>query len=444
VSHGVDLDSLIDSTRLGGLQRGIVALCAMMVLIDGFDTQVIGMVAPAIAASWHLPPAAFGSVFALGLFGGLIGVLALGPAGDRFGRKPVLLGAIGLFASVSLLTPLTKGLPALVLVRFIAGFGMGGVLPGLIAVTSEYVPAARRTHITALMYCGFPLGSVLAGIASSLMLPRFGWASVFYLGSIIPLVLLPVFAWWVPESVHLLAARGDHAAVERILRRMNCGARWNGRLGHAARLERSPIASLFAQGRATGTLVLWLTLFLSLLLTVFLVSWLPLVTHGAGVDLRSSVLAVSALNIGGIMGCYLIGKLCNRYGAIKPIALGYGLGGLAIALIGHVGSSGAGLLATAFAAGMLTVGAQMCAIGLAASFYDTALRATGVGWSLGSGRLGAVIGPAIGGMLIGAGLATRSLFVIAGLVSLWAAISVLSMSRAIKRVEPTGVVDPGQ
>jgi MFS transporter, AAHS family, 4-hydroxybenzoate transporter len=160
--------------------------------------------------------------------------------------------------------------------------------------------------------------------------------------------------------------------------------------------------------------------------------------------LRSSVLAVSALNIGGIMGCYLIGKLCNRYGAIKPIALGYGLGGLAIALIGHVGSSGAGLLATAFAAGMLTVGAQMCAIGLAASFYDTALRATGVGWSLGSGRLGAVIGPAIGGMLIGAGLATRSLFVIAGLVSLWAAISVLSMSRAIKRVEPTGVVDPGQ
>ena len=419
---------------MGSFHRVVIALCALMVMIDGFDTQVIGMVAPAIAASWHVTPAAFGAVFGIGLFGGLIGVLALGTASDRFGRKPVLVAAIALFSGISLLTPLTSSLGALIAVRFVAGLGMGGALPGLIATTSEYLPKAVRTNITALMYCGFPLGSVLAGLVAAQMLPRFGWPSVFYVGSIIPLALLPLFAWQVPESVHFLAARGERERVERILARMKSSIRWNGRLAHMPDARGSPVAGLFAQGRALGTVLLWITLFLSLLLTVFLASWLPLLARTAGIDLNSSVLAVSALNIGGIIGCYIIGKLGNRYGAVKPIAIGYGLGSLGVALIGQIGHSGAGLLAAAFVAGTLAVGAQMCAIGLAASFYDASLRATGVGWSLGSGRVGAVAGPALGGVLIAAGLSTQSLFIVAGLVSLGAALSVALMRGALRRV----------
>lgn len=414
-----------------------------MVMIDGFDTQVIGMVAPAIAATWHIAPAAFGRVFAVGLLGGLIGVLTLGPAGDRFGRKPVLIGAIALFASTTLLTVLTTSVAALTEVRFVAGFGMGGALPGLLAVTSEILPTAHRARITALMYCGFPFGSVLAGIVAAQMLPRFGWPSVFYIGSIAPLALLPLFAWWLPESVHFLARKGQRTRVEKILSRIDTSARWNGRQARSVDAQRASIRSLFEQGRALGTLVLWLTLFLSLLLTVFLVSWLPLLAHNAGIGLRSSVLAVSALNIGGIIGCYVIGKLSDRYGASKPIALGYGLGGLGVALIGYVGHSGVGLLATAFAAGMLTVGAQMCAIGLAASFYEASVRGTGVGWALGSGRLGAVVGPAIGGVLVGAGLSMQSLFLVAGFVSVGAALAALSMSGAIRRVTREVAPEPG-
>ena len=407
-----------------------------MVMIDGFDTQVIGMVAPAIAASWHVGPAAFGAVFGFGLFGGLIGVLALGTASDRFGRKPVLIAAIALFATTSLFTPFTTSLHALIAVRFVAGLGMGGALPGLIATASEYLPQAVRTNITALMYCGFPLGSVLAGVVSAQMLPRFGWPSVFYIGSLLPLALLPVFAWQIPESAHFLAARGERKRVERILARMKCGVGWNGQLAHVPDARRSPVSRLFAQGRALGTVLLWITLFLSLLLTVFLASWLPLVAHTAGIDINHSVLAVSALNIGGIIGCYVIGKLGTRYGAVRPIAMAYGLGSVGVALIGQVGHSGGGLLAAAFVAGMLAVGAQMCAIGLAASFYDASLRATGVGWSLGSGRLGAVVGPALGGVLIAAGLSTQSLFIVAGLASLGAAWSVLLMGGAARRVVP--------
>jgi MFS transporter, AAHS family, 4-hydroxybenzoate transporter len=433
-SGQANLDWLIDSSRLGMFHRVVIALCAVMVMIDGFDTQVIGMVAPAIAASWHVAPAAFGAVFGIGLFGGLIGVLALGTASDRFGRKPVLIAAITLFATTSLLTPLTTSLQALIAVRFIAGLGMGGALPGLIATCSEYLPKAVRTNITALMYCGFPLGSVLAGVVSAQMLSRFGWPSVFYIGSLIPLALLPLFAWQVPESVHFLAARGKRERVEQILARMKCSVRWNGEVAQVPDARRSPVSGLFAQGRALGTVLLWITLFLSLLLTVFLASWLPLVAHTAGIDINSSVLAVSALNIGGIIGCYVIGRLGTRYGATRPIAVGYGLGSVGVALIGQVGHSGSSLLVAAFVAGMFAVGAQMCAIGLAASFYDASLRATGVGWSLGSGRLGAVVGPALGGVLIAAGLSIQSLFIVAGLVSLAAASSILLMSGAVRRV----------
>jgi AAHS family 4-hydroxybenzoate transporter-like MFS transporter len=313
---------------------------------------------------------------------------------------------------------------------------MGGALPGLIAITSEYSPRAVRANVTALMYCGFPLGSVLAGVISAQMVPHWGWPSVFYVGSIVPLALLPVFAWLVPESVRFLAARGEHARVERILARMHCSARWNGKLALTSPVRQSSVARLFTGGRARGTALLWAALFLSLLLTVFMVSWLPLVARAAGIDIRSAVLAVSALNLGGIVGCYVIGKLRNRYGSSKPIAMAYGLGALGVALIGLVGNSGLELLIAVFLAGMFTVGAQMCTIGLAASFYDTSLRATGVGWSLGSGRVGAVAGPVIGGVLIAAGLSTPALFFVAALASLGCAVAVLSMSSAAKRVAP--------
>jgi AAHS family 4-hydroxybenzoate transporter-like MFS transporter len=286
------------------------------------------------------------------------------------------------------------------------------------------------------MYCGFPLGSVLAGVVSAQMVPRLGWPSVFYVGSLVPLALLPVFVWAVPESVRFLAVRGDHERVAKILARMRCSATWSGKLTQASHEQRSSVARLFTGGRAMGTTLLWMALLLSLLLTVFMVSWLPLVARTAGIDIKSSVLAVSAWNVGGIVGCYVIGRLRNRYGPVKPIALAYGLGAVAVALLGRVGNSALELLLAALVGGTLIVGAQMCIIGLSASFYDTSLRATGVGWSLGAGRVGAVIGPLIGGVLIAAGLSTPALFFVAALVSLAAALAVFAMGRAAKQVAP--------
>jgi AAHS family 4-hydroxybenzoate transporter-like MFS transporter len=397
-----------------GRQTAVIGLCALLAMIDGLDTQTIGLVAPAIASAWHVAPAGFGPVFGSSLFSGMIGAFLLGQAADRFGRKAILTLALLLFAVSSLATPLTQTLRALLAVRLVTGFGLGGAIPIIIAITSEAAPRALRLNIVSLMYCGFPLGSMGGSLAAARMIPSLGWASVFYLGGAIPLVLLVLVAALIPASRH-----ASHPLA-----------------GAGARGPRPTVGALFADGRAPGTLLLWAALFLSLLLTVFLVNWLPLVTHEAGLGMAIAVLGVGALNFGGIIGTFLIGWACKRLRSVLPIALSYGLGALAVCAIGLTANSTTLLLGTAFIAGLLTVGSQMCTIALSASFYESELRATGVGWAFGVGRIGAVVGPVLGGILIGYGISVPILFLTAGTVSLGAALAVRAAGHSANRNFP--------
>jgi MFS transporter, AAHS family, 4-hydroxybenzoate transporter len=429
------LDRALDSTKITAFQSTIIGLCALMAMIDGMDTQAIGLVAPAIASDWHVPAPAFGPVFGSSLFSGLIGALMVGQAGDRFGRKPVLLFSVLVLALGSLATPLTHSVSGLLIVRLVTGFGLGGALPIIISITSEFSPQRLRLNIVALMYCGFPFGSVLGGVLAAQLIPRFGWASIFYIGGVVPFILLPAFALIMPESISFLAANGKRDRVEALSKRLGLQA------GDLTVVDGNPearasIRRLFAEGRAIGTLFLWTTLFLSLLLTVFLVNWMPLVTHHAGLGIKSAVLGVAALNLGGIIGCFLIGWISRRFSSIVPIAVAYALGGAAVALIGLVVQSGPMLLAVSFVAGILTVGSQMCAVALSASYYESALRSTGVGWALGIGRIGAIIGPVIGGVLIARHVSTPVLFLIAGAVSLGASAAVFGIARITRRRNP--------
>jgi AAHS family 4-hydroxybenzoate transporter-like MFS transporter len=379
-------------------------------MVDGFDTQSIALVAPEIALAWHAKPAAFGVVFGAGLLGSLLGALGFGALADRFGRKPSLLAAIFVFATVSLVTPFTASLQSLTLVRLVTGLGLGGALPAVIAITSEYAPKRLRATVVAIMFCGFPLGAVIGGLTAAELIPAFGWASLFYIGSAAPLLLLPLIAVFVPESTRFLALQ----------------------IAQTSSASRPSVASLFMEGRALGTLLLSAIFLLSLLLSYFLVNWLPLVARQGGFGIRSAVLGVAALNLGAIAGCLLIGRLADRHGPSVPVSGAYALGAGAIALIGTAHSDVV-FLATTFVAGFLSVGAQMCMVALCATFYETSLRATGVGWSLGIGRIGAIFGPTIGGMLISAGMSTSTLFVVAGAVSLAAGAAVLAIGRLVLR-----------
>ena len=439
----VGFDSVLDSSRLGGFRLGVIVSCALVAMIDGFDTQAIGLVAPDIAADWGVNAATFGLVFGIGLFGGLIGAFLFGLTSDRYGRRPNLLVAVGLFGVITLLTPLVDSVPELMAVRFVTGLGLGGALPGIIALTSEYTPARMRTTVVGLMFCGFPLGAVLGGLVAARLIPVLGWPAVFYVGGGLPLLLLPVLALRLPESARFLAMAGDHVGLGRILRRMGSPVRPEDIQAEPA-ATRSRVSSLFTEGRAAGTLLIWLVMFLSLLLAYLLVNWIPIVARQTGVGAASAILGVAALNLGGILGCVTLGRLADRSG--RPtlvLAVAYALGGVAIAGIGRSGGSGGTLLLACFVAGLLSIGAQLCTVALIAGFYDTALRATGVGSSVGVGRIGGIVGPVLGGLLVGAGMGAPGLFLLTGLASLGAAATLFALGRvrAARRAPATAVAE---
>ncbi|WP_432258375.1 MFS transporter [Cupriavidus sp. TMH.W2] len=428
---GYDLETLINTRRIGRFQTVIVLLCALVAMLDGFDTQAIAFVAPAILQEWHVVPSAFGPVFGAGLVGGLIGAIVFGILSDRIGRRKVLLCTVLLFSVGSLLTPLCTSVTMLGGIRLVTGIGLGGALPSFISLTSEYAPARLRATLVSMMFCGFPIGAVIGGLASAKLITTLGWASVFIIGGILPILLMPLLVVFMPESIHYLALRNDYIRVARIVRRMRCEAEWSGAVCASIRETRAPIRSLFRDGRAPGTVLLWITLFLSLLLTYFLVNWIPLVAQRQGLEIESAVHAVSMLNLGAVIGCIVLGKLADRFGTAFVISTAFALGSVAIALLGVAGDSAEMLSTMAFAAGCLSIGAQMCTLALCAAFYDTHLRATGIGWSVGVGRVGAIIGPVLGGILFGAGMDTEQLFIAVGATSLGASVSVFLIGRLL-------------
>jgi len=226
----IGLEAIVDGSPLGSRHAVILLICALVAAVDGFDTQSVALVAPAVSTAWHVDPSHFGMVFAAGLFGSLLGALAFGVIGDRYGRRPALLTAVGWFALVTLTTTLTSSLPSMALARFFTGLGLGGALPGIISLASEYAPLRQRSTLVSVMFCGFPLGAVIGGIASAAIVPALGWQGMFWVSGGITLLLLPVFARLLPESIRFLALKQDRTGIVRVLERMGWRHLWNGEM----------------------------------------------------------------------------------------------------------------------------------------------------------------------------------------------------------------------
>lgn len=417
-SNSLTIESPLDAGHLSQLQIWIMVLCGAVALIDGFDTQAIAFVAPHIVNAWRLTPSAFGPVFGAGLLGSFAGALIMGSLGDRIGRKPALLLSVSIFAAGSLITAFVSSVGVLIGMRLVTGFGLGGALPCFIALASEYAPKRRRESLVSLMFCGFPVGAVIGGLVSEGMVALWGWQSVFIAGGLLPIAIAAIFIPVVPESIGHLASRGRFAEIHQILARMGLSA--SDDLMRASPPVRVTVSKLFAEKRAAGTLLLWTTLFLSLLLTYLLINWIPLVARAVGVNVRAAVIAVSLLNLGAVCGCLVIGWLADHYPPPRVIGCAYVAGAVAIFLIGRSQHSAVLLCATAFFSGILSIGAQMCTVSFCASFYDTTVRSTGVGWAMGIGRFGAIVGPVLGGLLLSAGVDAAALFATAATVSLGA------------------------
>jgi MFS transporter, AAHS family, 4-hydroxybenzoate transporter len=433
-SPAIDVVEFIDQQPVGGFQIKLLLTCAAVLFLDGFDTQAIGYVAPALAKEWGLGKGALGPVFSAGLFGLMIGALIFGPLADRVGRKRIIIFSTAAFGIGALVTALAQDVTSLLIIRFLTGLGLGGAMPNAIALTSEYNPQRRRATMVMIMFCGFSVGAALGGLLAADMIPRFGWRSVFIVGGIAPLVLLPVLVWRLPESVRFLVTAGEAGErVARLLQLVRPQAAFapNARfIVPETHLAGIPIVHLFREGRAAVTLLLWVVFFMSLLDLYFLANWLPTVLNDLGASVSQAVAIGSLLQIGGVVGTFALGSVIDRF-SFRALALVYFVGVFAVGAIGQLGHSALLVSLAIFAAGFCVVGGQIAANALTAAFYPTSVRASGVGWALGIGRIGSIVGPLVGGALLAAKWSTGAVFMAAAAAALCAALAALALSRLV-------------
>ncbi|HET6143139.1 MAG TPA: MFS transporter [Candidatus Acidoferrales bacterium] len=429
----INIPELIDAQKVGAFQIRILILCALAAMLDGFAAQMIGYVAPSLAYEMHLAPSELSRIFAVSLIGLMLGALSFGPIADRYGRRRVIVSCTLLFGLFTLATAFAHSVNSLIALRFLAGLGFGGVMPNTIALTAEYSPQRRRGTMITIMFCGFPIGATIVGFAAVPILPAYGWRGVFVLAGFMPLLLVPLLALLLPESIRHLVVHGkENSQVRDLLARVNPELVFPGDTNFVVHEERAPglpVLHLFRQGRALATVLLWIAFFVSLLDIYLLSSWLPTVFHNAGIALSLSVAATAVFQGGGVVASLILGIFIDRFGAFRTVAFIYLLGAVFVALLGHVHSIGF-IMAAAFFAGAGIVGGQTGTNVLAATLYPTYIRSTGVGWGLGIGRIGSILGPIFGGIMLSLHLPLATIFLVAAVSAFTGGAAIYLMGRA--------------
>ncbi|KPC58327.1 4-hydroxybenzoate transporter [Pseudomonas amygdali pv. morsprunorum] len=398
----LDVQAFINAQPLSGYQWRVVALCFLIVFLDGLDTAAMGFIAPALSQDWGIDRASLGPVMSAALIGMVFGALGSGPLADRFGRKVVLVFAVFLFGLFSLASAYSSNIDQLLVLRLLTGLGIGAAMPNSTTLLSEYTPERLKSLLVTSMFCGFNLGMACGGFVSAKLIPSMGWHSLLMLGGILPLILAMVLMVWLPESARFLVVRNRGA--ERI---------------------RKVLKVIFSGTYSAGTLLLWLTYFMGLVIVYLLTSWLPTLMRDSGASMEQSAFIGALFQFGGVLSAVGVGWAMDRYNPHKVIGLAYALAGVFAWLVGQSLGNVALLATLVLLAGMCINGAQSAMPSLAARFYPTQGRATGVSWMLGIGRFGAILGAWAGATLLGLGWSFEQVLTALVVPAALAAIAVL-------------------
>ena len=433
IARNVDVQSFLNEHPSSPFQWLVFALCFCVVLMDGFDTAAIGYIAPSLVAEWGVERAALAPVLSAALFGLALGALTAGPLADRFGRRKVLIGAVAIFGLACSASGFSRGLTELVVLRFVTGLGLGAAMPNAITLVSEFCPDRRRATITNAMFCGFPLGAALGGFLAAWMIPHFGWRSVLVLGGAMPLVLTVLLLAFLPESVrYMVAQRFAPDRIRAVLRGVSVEA------VHATSFElsetspsegKSGIATIVSGSYLVGTTMLWIAYFMGLMIFYALINWMPTLLKDAGLPQSTAALVSALFPLGGL-GAVLSGWLMDRFNANLVVAACFALTAAAIYAVGQsIGNLGL-LMVVMLVGGTLMNTAQTSLPSLAAAFYPTAGRATGIAWMLGIGRFGGIAGSFLVGELSRRHLDFTSIFTIVAIPGIVAAVALLIKQQA--------------
>lgn len=401
----INLTEVMDNCGIGSLQVRVFALCLASLIMDGFDVQAMGYVATAMFTEWGEPPQALGRLLSIGNFGVLIGALVFSMVADRVGRRPVLVFATLFFSIMTIATAFAQNVDQMWWLRLVAGIGLGCIIPNATALVGEFSPKRTRVAWIMCITMGFTLGAALGGFVARLLIPAFGWQSVFIFGGAIPLVVAVLMFLGLPESLQFLAVRR---------RRLDQLAKWLTQLDASIRIDANtefvtneksrtgvPFWHLFREGRAFVTTLLWIVNFTNILVLYSLSGWLPTIFERMmGYDQGTAILLATVVQVGGTVGAFGLAWMITRSGFTPMLALTFAVATVSVAFIGQPGLSLPVLYAVVFVAGWCIVGGQPGLNALSSSYYPTDLRSTGVGAGLGVGRLGAIVGPSLAAVLV--------------------------------------------
>lgn len=443
----IDLHKLADEAKFNGFHRSVLLWCALIIIFDGYDLAVAGIALPSIMNEMGVSPTNAGFMVSSALFGMMFGAIFLGTIADKIGRRLAIAICVALFSVFTAAAGLTNDPVTFSVMRFLAGLGIGGVMPNVVAQMTEYSPRKIRSTMVTLMFSGYAVGGMLAALVGKGLIESYGWQSVF-LAAGLPVLLIPLILKSMPESMPYLIRTGQKAQLQHIAARLSPGYR--PQPGDSFDLPQqdhdtsAPIGKLFQDGRGFSTVMFWVAFFMCLFMVYALSSWLTKLMAGAGYTLGSALTFVLVLNFGGMVGAIGGGWLADRF-HIKHVLVGmYLLAALSISLLGYPVTTPV-LFVLVGLAGASTIGTQIVTYAYVGQYYPMAVRSTGIGWASGVGRSGAILAPIVIGSLVAMALPLERNFIAIALPAVIAAVAVFCIrhSRAAQAQSANGAVVPG-
>lgn len=426
----ININTLVDEAKFTPFHWGVLIWCLLIIIFDGYDLVIYGVALPLLMQEWSLSAVQAGLLASTALFGMMFGAMCFGTLSDKIGRKKTIMICVGIFSGFTFCgafasTPVEFGI-----LRFLAGLGIGGVMPNVVALMTEYAPKRIRSTLVALMFSGYAIGGMASALLGAWLVPVYGWKIMFYI-AIIPCLALPLIWKFLPESLMYLTSKHQtdttRTIVSKIAPEQVLTTYTQFVLNEVSEEDNAPLKALFQQGRSFSTFMFWIAFFMCLLMVYALGSWLPKLMIQAGYSLGASMIFLFALNIGGMVGAIGGGALADRFHIKKVLSIMFMCGALALILLGF--NSPQMVLYTLIAvAGAATIGSQILLYTFVAQYYPTTVRSTGMGWASGIGRIGAIVGPVLTGALLTMNLPHQMNFLVIAIPGVVAALAIFMVN----------------
>ena len=426
----ININTLVDEAKFTPFHWGVLIWCLLIIIFDGYDLVIYGVALPLLMQEWSLSAVQAGLLASTALFGMMFGAMCFGTLSDKIGRKKTIMICVGIFSGFTFCgafasTPVEFGI-----LRFLAGLGIGGVMPNVVALMTEYAPKRIRSTLVALMFSGYAIGGMASALLGAWLVPVYGWKIMFYI-AIIPCLALPLIWKFLPESLMYLTSKHQtdttRTIVSKIAPEQVLTTDTQFVLNEVSEEDNAPLKALFQQGRSFSTFMFWIAFFMCLLMVYALGSWLPKLMIQAGYSLGASMIFLFALNIGGMVGAIGGGALADRFHIKKVLSIMFMCGALALILLGF--NSPQMVLYTLIAvAGAATIGSQILLYTFVAQYYPTTVRSTGMGWASGIGRIGAIVGPVLTGALLTMNLPHQMNFLVIAIPGVIASLAIFMVN----------------